>query len=68
MGYMVALFIILHVLQVSSLGTFSFSIVVILEHANQSRTAITALILGFSPANERRRYKVTPSLTGWAQT
>ena len=24
------------------------------------------LILG--PANERRRYKVTPSLIGWAQT
>ena len=26
------------------------------------------LILGLCPANERRRYKVTPSLTGWAQT
>ena len=25
-------------------------------------------ILGFRPANERRRYKVTPSLIGWAQT
>ena len=22
---------------------------------------------GFAPANERRRYKVTPSLIGWAQ-
>ena len=27
-----------------------------------------ALILGLRPANERRRYKVTPSLIGWAQT
>ena len=27
-----------------------------------------ALILGLCPANERRRYKVTPSLIGWAQT
>ena len=28
----------------------------------------TKLILGLCPANERRRYKVTPSLIGWAQT
>ena len=26
------------------------------------------LILGLRLANERRRYKVTPSLIGWAQT
>ena len=26
------------------------------------------LSLGLRPANERRRYKVTPSLIGWAQT
>ena len=26
------------------------------------------LTLGFRPANERRRYKVTPSLIGWVQT
>ena len=26
------------------------------------------LILGLRPANERRRYKVTPYLIGWAQT
>ena len=32
-----------------------------------SRT-IARLILGLRPANERRRYKVTPSLIGWAQT
>ena len=29
---------------------------------------ITGLILGLRPANERRRYKVTPSLIGWTQT
>ena len=29
---------------------------------------VPGLILGLRPANERRRYKVTPSLTGWAQT
>ena len=28
----------------------------------------TGLILGLRPANERRRYKVTPPLIGWAQT
>ena len=26
------------------------------------------LILDLRPANEQRRYKVTPSLIGWAQT
>ena len=29
---------------------------------------ITRLILGLRPANERGRYKVTPSLIGWVQT
>ena len=29
---------------------------------------IPGLLLGLLPANERRRYKVTPSLIGWAQT
>ena len=29
---------------------------------------ISGLILGLRPVNERRRYKVTPSLIGWAQT
>ena len=28
----------------------------------------TGLIPGLCPANERRRYKVTPSLIGWVQT
>ena len=27
---------------------------------------LSGLILGLRPANERRRYKVTPSLIGWA--
>ena len=31
-------------------------------------TCLSELILGLYPANERRRYKVTPSLIGWAQT
>ena len=29
---------------------------------------ISGLFLGLRPANERHRYKVTPSLIGWAQT
>ena len=28
----------------------------------------SGMILGLHPANERRRYKVTPSLIGWTQT
>ena len=28
----------------------------------------TGLILGLHPATGRRRYKLTPSLIGWAQT
>ena len=31
-------------------------------------SGIAGLIMGLHPANERRRYKVTPSLIGWAQT
>ena len=33
-----------------------------------SQTEIAGMILGLRPANERRRYKVTPCLIGWAQT
>ena len=33
-----------------------------------ARASNTGLILGLRPANERRRYKVTPSLIGWAST
>ena len=29
---------------------------------------LAGLILGLRPANERRRYKVTPSLIVWAKT
>ena len=39
--------------------------------ADQYKKAITimsGLILGLRPAYEKRRYKVTPSLIGWAQT
>ena len=32
------------------------------------RQTLPGLILGLCPANERRRYKVTPSLIGLAQT
>ena len=29
---------------------------------------IRGLILGLRPVNERRRYKVTPSVIGWSPT
>ena len=32
------------------------------------KAQVSGLILGLHPANERRRFKVTPSLIGWAQT
>ena len=38
------------------------------EHEIEKSQDISQLILGLHPANERRRYKVTPSLIGWAQT
>ena len=44
------------------LATIYVSFSVILSEMN------TGLILGLHPVNERRRYKVTPSLIGWAQT
>ena len=28
---------------------------------------LSGMILGLRPADERRRYKVTPSLIGWVQ-
>ena len=41
----------------------------VLKHTTlQTNTVVAGLILGLRPANERRRYKVTPSLIGWAQT
>ena len=38
------------------------------QEAPQADIVKSGLILGLRPANERRRYKVTPSLIGWAQT
>ena len=32
----------------------------------EEKVLYTGLILGLRPANERRRYKVTLALTGWA--
>ena len=37
-------------------------------HSNDIYSIYSERILGLRPANERRRYKVTPSLIGWAQT
>ena len=44
----------------------ALNIHVLLFH--EERFQYTGLILGLHPANERCRYKVTPSLIGWAQT
>ena len=38
------------------------------ETDNEWEMLESGLILGLRPANERRRYKVTASLIGWAQT
>ena len=35
---------------------------------HNSHVHLSGLILGWHIANERRRYKVTPPLIGWAQT
>ena len=45
-------------------------IIIIAEYADGLAQIIgrPGLILGLRPVNERRRYKVTPSLIGWAQT
>ena len=40
----------------------------ICRHPTGATVCHTGLILGLRPANERRRYKVTPSQIGWAQT
>ena len=37
-------------------------------HVHNWADSRPGLILGLRPANERRHYKVTPSLIGWAQT
>ena len=38
------------------------------NHRFSSNDQLPGLILGLRPANERRRYEVTPSLIGWART
>ena len=40
----------------------------ITEPVTDLKVAKCGLILGLRPANERRRYKETPSLIAWAQT
>ena len=40
----------------------------ILLTKNKNVDATTGISLGLRPANERRRYIVTTSLIGWAQT
>ena len=35
---------------------------------NSETPSYTGVIPGLHPTNERRRYKVTPSLIGWMQT
>ena len=39
-----------------------------LEYRVKEMESIAGLVLGLHPANERRRYKVTPSVIGWTQT
>ena len=39
-----------------------------LERPSLKKKPYPGLILALRPANKRRRYKVTPSLIGWAQT
>ena len=38
------------------------------QEPHESHYSVPGLILGVRPANERRRYTVTPSLIGWVQT
>ena len=39
-----------------------------IQHAHGEIVKHAGLTLALRPANERRRYFVTPSLIGWAQT
>ena len=49
-----------HICMVGALGGVTFMC--------HSLYVYAGLFLGLHSANERRRYKVTPSLIGWAQT
>ena len=44
------------------------AVVLVLRGPHNRHAQEAGLILDLHPSNERRRYKVTPSLTGWAQT
>ena len=61
-------------LLIGNIDTTLFSCIVfsLIQWDNQlnraSRSYVSGLILGLRPANERRRYKVTPSPIGCAQT
>ena len=44
-----------------------YQIIIINQVMDLRWKAIRYMILGLRPANERRRYKVTPSLIGWAR-
>ena len=44
------------------------SILVVSIVSGDGAPYMTVLILGLHTANERRRYKVTPSLISWAKT
>ena len=56
--------------QVNMMGALSFSNLIhfFFKLIVTSTLCVAELILGLRPANEKRRYKVTPSLIGWAQT
>ena len=47
--------------------TRSYTILIDMFNILMPRQMTAGLILGLRPANERRRYFVTTSLTGWAQ-
>ena len=51
-----------------SIGDLNCLLHLICERLHQMLIYISELILGLHSANERRRYKVTASLIGWAQT
>ena len=55
----------------SKVGNLLISLMLAGSHHNDDALWIgvcAGLMLDLHPANERRRYKVTPSLIGWVQT
>ena len=60
-------------LQRTTGGHICFDLIMVMSSKQEAsiqileRLASSGLILGFRPANERCRYKVTPSLIGWAK-